>query len=182
MPKNATSLCHLSHFARRQPPLLLTDCRELMVSSAIGHVHIALPCLCLCMSDCTAPNHTSSNHAGGQGGAQTSQTKGTQRVKCASDETAAFIQTVATLTPQLPLLTSLQQLPVFATARPRPELLPNFPPGMPVGTPPFRAAEYFSDWNFLGWICGIFRLEISATQLLFTVNNNRKTGMSSAVL
>lgn len=114
--------------------------------------------------------------------AQTSQTKGTQRVKGASDETAAFIHTVATFTPQLLLLTSLQHLPVFVTAEPWPELLPNFPQGMPIGHPLFRPAEFFSDRNILGWICMIFRLEISATQLLFTVNNNCRTDMSSAVL
>lgn len=43
------SLCHLSHFARRQPRLLLTDCRELMVSLAIGHIRFTLCChACAC--------------------------------------------------------------------------------------------------------------------------------------
>lgn len=56
-------------------------------NGCIGHVHGALPCLCLCMSKHTIPKYTSSNSAGARmctvQSAHTSQTNWTLQVKCA---------------------------------------------------------------------------------------------------
>ena len=49
----------LSNFSHR----LNSHIHKGKVASIIHHVHMMYPCLCLCVSDCNTPKHTSANHA-----------------------------------------------------------------------------------------------------------------------